>query len=126
MFKIEGTTIYLTRGDICTIGISIDNNDRTPYVFQNGDIIRLCIYEKKNFNKLLLQKDVIVTEEDLTEIDLNLTQSDTKIGEITNKPVEYWYQITLNPDTNPQTIIGYDENGSKSFILYPEGVEGDD
>ena len=35
-----------------------------------------------------------------------------------NKPVEYWYEIELN---NEHTVIGYDDNGAKIFMLFPEG-----
>lgn len=39
-----------------------------------------------------------------------------------NKPTDFWYEVELNPDTAPQTIIGYDkETGAKIFRLYPEG-----
>ena len=56
-------------------------------------------------------------------VTINLTKEDTKIAEIINKPVDYWYEIEMNPDTEPQTIIGYDEDGEKIFRLYPEGSE---
>ena len=45
------------------------------------------------------------------------------IGEVINKPTNYWYEIELNPNTQPQTIIGYDEDGEKLFVLYPEGSD---
>ena len=43
-----------------------------------------------------------------------------KIGEMANKPIEFWYEIELNGDS---TIIGYDEEGAKRLILYPEGAD---
>ena len=45
---------------------------------------------------------------------------DMKIGEMLNKQVEYWYEIELN---NDETIIGYDDDGAKKLILYPEGAD---
>ena len=39
---------------------------------------------------------------------------------LTNKPVTYWYDLVLN-ETN--TIIGYDEDGAKKIIVYPEANE---
>lgn len=51
---------------------------------------------------------------------------ETKIGEYISKPKEYWYEIELNPETYPQTIIGYDEDGPKVLILYPEGGDYND
>ncbi len=48
---------------------------------------------------------------------------DDEPEEIINKPKKYCYEVILNPDTNEQTIIGYDTNGEKEFWLYPEGKE---
>lgn len=123
MFKIDDKkTIHINRGDIGCLKISAKNYDGTQYEFQKNDVIRFGIFSKGNMNKLILQKDIIV-ESNTTEVELNLTMEDTRIGEIINKPVSYWYEIQLNPDTNAQTIIGYDTNGAKIFKLYPEGVE---
>lgn len=123
MFKIDSNkTIHITRGDIGTIEFSIMNG-QNPYTFEVGDIVRLGVFNKKDMNSLIFQKDVEVNES-ATKVDIELTEEDTKIGDIINKPVEYWYEIQLNPDTEPQTIIGYDENGAKLFKLYPEGIEG--
>ena len=78
------------------------------------------VFTKKNCNDVVLQK-IITVEEPCTAIDIVLTSEDTKIGDIINKPVDYWYEIELNPDTNPQTILAYDDDGAKIFTLYPEG-----
>lgn len=123
MFKVkEDLSIHITRGDIGLLGITAKNNDGSDYLFQVGDIIRLGIFEKKKFTSIKLQKDITVQEQTL-EVQMPLTKEDTTIGEVLSKPVDYWYEIQLNPETNPQTIIGYDENGAKIFRLYPEGVE---
>lgn len=123
MFKIDSNkTIHITRGDIATIEFSALNSDGTSYTFQVGDLVRFGVFTKKNMNDLIFQKDVTVNEA-TTKVDIDLLEEDTKIGDIINKPVEYWYEIQLNPDTEPQTIIGYDEDGAKVFKLYPEGTE---
>lgn len=123
MFKIDSNkTIHITRGDIATIEFSALNSDGTSYTFQVGDLVRFGVFAKKNMNDLIFQKDVTVNEA-TTKVDIDLLEEDTKIGDIINKPVEYWYEIQLNPDTEPQTIIGYDEDGAKVFKLYPEGTE---
>lgn len=122
MFKIDNNkTIHITRGDIGTIEFSIMNGEE-PYNFTIGDIVRFGLFAKGNMDNLIFQKDIEV-EESTDKIDIELTPEDTKIGGIINKPVSYWYEIQLNPDTNPQTIIGYDELGAKIFKLYPEGIE---
>lgn len=123
MFKVNNDlSIHITRGDIGILGITAKNEDNTDYIFQVGDIIRLGVFEKKKFSLIKLQKDVTVQEQG-TEVQISLNKEDTTIGDIINTPVDYWYEIQLNPETNPQTIIGYDENGAKIFRLYPEGVE---
>ena len=69
-----------------------------------------------------MAKDTLV-EEETTTVNISLNSEDTKIGNLVNKPTKYWYEIELNPDTNPQTIVGYDLEGEKIFMLYPEGDE---
>ena len=123
MFKIDSNkTIHITRGDIGTIEFSILNSDGTNYSFQVGDKVRLGVFASKDMSKLIFQKDIEINEVK-TKVDIELTEEETKIGNIINKPVDYWYEIQLNPDTEPQTIIGYDEDGAKIFKLYPEGTE---
>lgn len=121
MFVIlEDKTICLTRGDIANIVVSAMLQDGTAYKFEAGDVVRLSVYEKKNCRNVVIQKETIA-EAKVQSVTISLTHEDTKIGEIINKPVDYWYEIEVNPDTKPQTIIGYDEAGEKIFRLYPEG-----
>lgn len=122
MFKIENDTIHITRGDIGSIEVTAKNDDNTDYNFQVGDVIRLSVYKKKDCNCVELQKDVTVSTQG-TSVDLDLTSEDTKIEGIIDKPVTYYFEITLNPDTNPQTIVAYDMDGAKEFILYPESAD---
>lgn len=118
MFRIKNKEIHLTRGDIASIQVQANDN----YVFKVGDVLRFKVIKKKDCGCIEVQKDVIV-EEETTSVNIDLTSADTKIGELINKPSTYWYEIELNPDTNPQTIVGYDEDGEKLFILYPEGED---
>lgn len=122
MLKIENGEIKMTRGDSGTISVNAMNEDGSEYVFQAGAVVRLKVFKNKDCGCVVLQKDVAV-EETKTEVDINLTKEDTKIGELISKPVVYWYEVELNPETDPQTIIGYDDDGAKTFILYPEGGE---
>ena len=124
MFKIDSTTkqINITRGDIGTIVVSAKNEDQTDYEFKVGDIVRLGVFVAKDYKNIVLQKDIEVSSLSTT-VDIPLNSTDTTIGSIINKPVSYWYEIQLNPDTEPQTIIGYDSTGAKIFMLYPEGVK---
>lgn len=123
MFKVkEDLSIHITRGDIGLLEITAKNEDGSDYTFKVDDVIRLGIFEKKKFNSIKKQKDITVQEE-TTTVKISLNKEDTTIGDIINTPIDYWYEVQLNPETNPQTIIGYDENGAKIFRLYPEGVE---
>lgn len=122
MFVINGDkSIYITRGDIGVIEVGAVNGE-TDHTFSQGDIVRLQVLEKKQCNCVVLQKEVMA-EDGAQTVDISLTKEDTRIGEIINKPVDYWYEIELNPDTAPQTIIGYDDDGPKIFRLFPEGVD---
>ena len=123
MFKIVDDTIHLTRGDIATIEVStLDEATKEPYKFKAGDVVRFKVFEKKDHSNVVLQKDVMLQEGETTVVDVSLDSKDTKIGDIINKPKEYGYEVELNPDTAPQTIIGYDdEEGVKVLRLYPEG-----
>ena len=122
MFKIDtDKTIHITRGDIGTIsiGAKIEEND---YEFLEGDVVRFKVFRSKDCGCIELQKDVVVGATG-TGINISLQSDETKIGEVISKPIDYWYEIEVNPDTAPQTIIGYDEEGAKIFRLYPEGSD---
>lgn len=117
----ENMNIHATRGD--TVVLSIQAMFGTEnYMFRPGDTVRFKVFEKKGCSCVVLQKDFVV-ESESDAVSVELSKDDMKIGEIISKPTDYWYEVELNPDTYPQTIIGYDENGSKVFRLYPEGGE---
>jgi hypothetical protein len=120
MFVIDNDlTIHITRGDTALIAVTATIGG-TYFEFKPDDVVRLKVFAKKDCDDVVLKKDTVVTA--ATEaVEITLTGEDTKIGEIINKPVDYWYEVELNPETNPQTIVGYDENGAKVFKLYPEG-----
>lgn len=128
MYRINEKTqeIQLTRGDIACIEVgALNEEDKSEYEFKAGDIVRFKVFKKKDCGCVELQKDVEVKETTKT-VEINLTSDDTKIGDIINDAVDYWYEVELNPDTNPQTIIAYevDEYGQpleKIFKLLPEG-----
>lgn len=130
MFVIDSdNTIHLTRGDFAVIAADAERDDpesggeaKVPYIFVPGDIVRLNVYEKNKPENVVLQKDVEVISE-TESVDIMLTREDTKIGDYIKKPKEYHYEIEVNPDTMPQTILGHDKAGPKKFMLYPEGGE---
>lgn len=110
--------LYNSDDEICDL--DVNDLDIQLYMLEPGDVLRLRIFESKNFSNIVRTKDFVV-EELTAYVPALLTSEDTKIGGIINKPVEYWYELELNPDTNPKTVIGYDRKGKKVFKLYPEG-----
>lgn len=117
--KIIDKEIHINRGDRLLMEFSIDNENE-KYTFKDGDKIKFSIYEKKGMDKPpVLQKEFIPTVGSMS-VDIDISGSEMKFGEMTNKPIEYWYEIELNDE---ETIIGYDEDGAKKLILYPEGAD---
>jgi len=122
MFVVnEDNSIFCTRGDCGTMVVSYER-DGAPYLFQPEDVVRFQAYHKKGCHEVVIQKEIVVGIESET-VAIYLSAADTKIGEIISKPVDYWYEIELNPYTNPETIIGYDDDGAKVFRLFPEGAD---
>lgn len=119
MLKVSSNKIMINRGDIGVLSITAKNEDGSDYTFKVGDIVRFRIMKNNDCNMVLKQKDVEVTVE-TTVVDINLLSEDTTIGDIINSPVNYWYEVELNPETAPQTIIGFDDKGAKILVLYPE------
>ena len=121
MFVInEDKSIYLTRGDACVIKVEIMDKEGNIQALRPGTVVRFKAFDKKGCKSVVLQKDVKVNEE-TTAVQIPLTRNETKIGEIISKPKDYWYEIEVNPDTAPQTVVGYDEDGAKVLKLFPEG-----
>ena len=124
MFTINSDkSISVTRGDILYFSVSAqDTESGEKYIFRAGDIVRMTVYGKKDCKNVVMEKDFLVTTP-AEEVEIFLEEKDTKIGKTISKPTDYWYEIVLNPDVKPQTIIGYDDDGAKIFRLYPEGEE---
>ena len=122
MFVInDDLSIYATRGDIVFFSVTAEDNGEN-HKFQPGDVVRIKVYGKKDAENVVLQKDFPVTAE-TESVEVYLSEQDTKIGEVISKPTDYWYEVELNPDSNPQTIIGYDDDGAKVLRLFPEGKD---
>ena len=117
--EIIDKEIHINRGDRLLMEFSIDNKG-TDYIFQEGDRLKFSIYEKKGMDKSPVLQKEFIPDVGSTILDIDIPGSEMKIGEMANKPIEYWYEIELNDD---ETIIGYDEDGAKKLILYPEGAD---
>ena len=127
MFRIDkNMTVYLTRGDACLLPIGCKDSEGEPYIFRQGETLRLRIFKKRQYGEVVLSKDTVVTT-DTERAQIFLSSEETRLGEVINAPVEYWYEIELNSGTSvAQTIVGYDKGGPKVFRLYPECDTGDD
>ena len=113
-------TIHLTRGDAAILKVGLKNKKGETKSLNAGNVVRFKVTDKKGCGRVYLQKDVKV-EAETSEVRIPLTRDETKIGEIISKPKDYWYEVEINPDTAPQTPIGYDKDGAKILRLYPEG-----
>lgn len=122
--EADGRTITVHRGDKGILAYSIPLSDTENFKFEKNDIIKFTVFEKKGYDKNpVLVKEVKVSE-DIEEVLIELTSEDTNLGDISNKPVTYWYEISLN---NNQTTLGYDkEDGAAELILLPAYVDGGD
>jgi len=129
MRVIDGYTIKINRGDILPIKLQIPvyelDEHGVPvfdhyYQFKVGDKIDFSVYKKRRMSKDALLLKHMEVEEESTEFNFVLTSEEMKIGPLIDKPTEYWYEVELN---DQQTVIGYDDNGPKIMILYPEGSE---
>lgn len=119
MIKIDAEkTIRVSRGDGFSLNVSANGGE---YEFQPNDVVRLRVYNKKGYEEEPLLDVSRTVESATTSVVLNVTGEQNQFSGDINKPVTYWYEISLNED---KTIIGYDEDGAKLFIVYPaeEGV----
>lgn len=118
MQKITNSMIEVNRGDELSLSLSLKQDSGTTYTFVEGDKVVFSLYNKGKMNeKAIIVKEVNATPGQ-TSITISLTSQETKIGDLINKPVEYWYEIEFN---DRYTVVGYDDEGAKKFILYPEG-----
>lgn len=131
----EENTIYLTRGDATQKDFNnlafqfpiynADTEQEELYQFKPDDKISFVVVEKKGYTKEeILRKDYTLKElgytKPTTTPEIPLTAEDTKLFELTNKRKTYWYDIVLNDEI---TILGYDDEGAKKLIVYPEVEE---
>lgn len=118
MARVDGTTIKINRGDVLNLTLNLTLDNGTAYTFQPGDVIVFSLYNKGALNKEAILLKTITVSEASESLDITLTSEETKIGDLINKPVDYWYEIELN---NQYTVIGYDDDGAKILTLFPEG-----
>lgn len=138
MIKIDeddNTILKITRGDstdgynnkVCFVSpiMNMETEEIDYQEINPTDKISFVVHNKKKYR----EKEVFRKEYTLKDVgivnptkypELVLTKEDTKQFPETNKPATYWYDIILNDE---KTIIGYDEDGPKKLIVYPEAEE---
>lgn len=121
MLKVnkEDLTISLTRGDSGVIDVTARDGDGL-YKFENGDKVVLRVSEAKDAGTPVRVIYGFISEEDDTLAQIALSEEQTKFGDPISKPVDYWYEISLENNGGTQTLIGYDEDGPKILRLFPE------
>jgi len=118
MYKIKNKIIYVNRGDKITIHL-VNNSD----TFRIGDYITFYICKENDLREVLLEKRFNINE-NTDSVDLDFTSEEMKIGEpLKSQPKTYWYEIELNGNT---TLVGYDNDGPKLLILYPEAISSEE
>lgn len=117
MLRIKNKNIYVNRGDAVNIQLACNNAN-----FEPGNYVKFYIMTENDCEDVLLTKTFNVTELTNT-VDITLTSTETRsIGEAFKTGYKtYWYEVELNGEN---TLVGYDDNGPKLFILYPEATEG--
>ena len=85
-FRVNGTTIYLTRGDTFRAVITISNPDGSIYTPQEGDKVRFAMKEDIESEELLILREVPIDT-----MELVIYPGDTKELEFGN----YVYDIQL-------------------------------
>ncbi len=128
-------TIYITRGDTPQDKFNkiafefpiynVKTKDEELYEFQLNDKISFVVFEKKGYTKKeIFRKDYKIKDIGYTEPttfpEIVLTEEETKMFPLSNKKQTFWYDLVLNDTT---TMLGYDEDGAKKIIVYPEADE---
>lgn len=115
MFKIDKDyNMFLNRGDQISIRLESESN------FEPGDILKFSIVKEGNYGNIVFQKQFVVDYE-TDAYTITLTSEDTKIGNIIKEgEVTYWYEVELN---GIDTVLGWDDNGPKLFVLWPEAPQ---
>lgn len=122
MLQYDRTTkqIQVNRGDSIDMNITARDTSGEPYSFQENDVVKFKISEAKNEENVVIEKSIPILAE-TQSVHIYVSSDETKLGDYNNKPVKYWYEISIEkPNSDVMTIIGYDNDGPKEFILNPE------
>ena len=114
--------IQINRGDSIDMTITAKDTSGEDYTFQVNDVIKFKVSEEKNESNVIIEKTITI-ESETTEVPIYISANETKLGDYINKPIKYWYEVSLEKNNGDVlTIIGYDNKGPKEFILNPEAA----
>lgn len=94
MFKINGTTMYLTRGDTLDVTISILNADGSEYIPTEGDSVRFAV--KGAYKD---QRTILIVDIPIDTLRLRVESEDTKKFTARKDPYVYDIQLTKEDGT---------------------------
>ena len=86
--SIDGTTIWMTRGDTVRIELSLFDSSGNPYIPEEGDTIYFTVKKSHKDKDFLFQRQV-----DLETLVLTIQPSDTENLQM-DKDYEYDMQLT--------------------------------
>lgn len=124
MLYFDRTTkqIQINRGDSIDMTITAKDTSGNDYTFQVNDVIKFKVSEAKNESNVIIEKNITI-ETETTEVPIYISANETKLGDYINKPITYWYEVSLEKNNGDVlTIIGYDNKGPKEFVLNPEAA----
>lgn len=118
MLKIKNKTIHLNRGDSANIQVACNNSN-----FEVEQSLYLYVMEAGNCENIILTAQATI-EENSNTATISLSAEDTKsLSEpFSLGAKEFWYELELQAGEERTTLVGFDEDGPKLFILYPEAI----
>lgn len=108
--------IGITRGDIGSFTLKVKQSDNTYYQFKTSDKVYFTVKKSYSDSDYIIRK--IITFPSVTDTcEISLVASDTNFGRLIGGSRKYVYDISIN---EVETVVGYDQDGAKYFIIYPE------
>ena len=108
--------IGITRGDNASFNLKVKQANNTYYQFKTSDLVYFNV--KKNYaDSTPIIRKIITFRNTTDTCTINLVSSDTNFGSLIAGERKYVYDISIN---ETETVVGYDNDGAKYFIIYPE------
>lgn len=99
MLKLNGTTIYLTRGDTLEILVELKTREGEPYTLSENDTIRFAAKKSYKDEEPIITKDI-----PKSTMRLRLESNETKEFKARSAPYVYDIEVTFE-DGTVDTVI---------------------